>query len=139
MFSSFLFDSSSKSPATLESRISSSLRKSLGYDVAVFIRTRDELTEVCARCDGALAEGSVFVGFLSAPLDTREQKIVASLESPVDKLRVHKRELYWHASKNFSQASFQPARMEKLLGKQATFRNATTVRRIAALLAGATR
>lgn len=132
-----LFDASTKAPDALERKISKLLRNSLGYDVDVFLRTHAQLEAVCARCQEAPEGGSVFVGFLPTALDAREKKIVESLATPVDNLQVHEREVYWQAAKNFSDAIFQPARMEKQVGKPATFRNATTVRKITALLAKA--
>jgi uncharacterized protein (DUF1697 family) len=130
-----LFDSSAKSAEALEKKISKALGAALGYDVAVFIRTAGEITDICKQGDGAPSEGSLFVGFLPTPLDAREKKIVASMQTPIDELHVGTREIYWRARKNFSEAIFQPAKLEKQLGKLATFRNVTTVRKIAALLA----
>lgn len=130
-----LFDSANNA-ASLEQTIAKNLRTALGYDVGVFLRTPKEIAEVCARGQVPPVEGSLFVGFLPQPLDAREKKIVNSLRTPVDDLRVHKREIYWHARMHFRDAIFQPAKLEKLLGKPATFRNVTTVRRIARLLEG---
>jgi uncharacterized protein (DUF1697 family)/tetratricopeptide (TPR) repeat protein len=130
-----LFESSAKNPKALEDKIAKGLGDALGYEVAVFIRTAAEVGEISAHGGGSATEGSLFIGFLPTPLDAREKKMVASLRTPVDDLRVHKREIYWRATQNFRGALFQPAKLEKLLAKPATFRNVTTVRRIAALLA----
>lgn len=129
--------SSSKDPAALEKKSGAALRAELGYDVAVFIRPADEVFRIAdyeAFDPAEVATASLFVGFLPDAVTPREKKIIASLESPVDALVAHKREIYWRASKNFSGAIFQPAKLEKALGKPATFRNITTVRKIAALL-----
>ncbi len=132
------FDSATTSPQALEEKISRELRKALGYDVAVFIRSVSEVTAIAEHApfaSGQLKDGALFVGMLPEPLGAGDKKTIASLETPVDKLRVHKREVYWYAAKNFREALFSPARMEKLLGKPATFRNINTIRRIAALVA----
>ena len=56
------------------------------------------------------------------------------MQTAVDTLRVKGREIYWHAGKNFRDAEFSPAKLEKALKKPATFRNVTTIRRIAVLV-----
>jgi uncharacterized protein (DUF1697 family) len=128
-----LFETTAKDPAALELKIAKGLRKALGYDVAVFLRTGPELEEVCSAA-GEVADGTLLVGFLPAVADAAERKLIVSMSTPVDDLRAIKREVYWRAKQNFSGAIFQPAKMEKQLGKPATFRNVTTVRKIAALL-----
>jgi uncharacterized protein (DUF1697 family) len=132
-----LFDSPTKSPQALEEKISRALEKALGYKVGVFIRSAVEVADVAGQKvyqDAELAEGSLFVGLFPEPLSTSEQKIVASMQTTVDTLRVKGREIYWHAGKNFRDAEFSPAKLEKALKKPATFRNVTTIRKIAALL-----
>jgi uncharacterized protein (DUF1697 family) len=133
-----VFDSATTSPQALEEKISRELRKALGYDVAVFIRSVPEVTAIAEHAPFAsaqLKDGALFVGMLPEPPGAGDKKTIASLETPVDKLRVHKREVYWYAARNFREALFSPARMEKVLGKPATFRNINTIRRIAALVA----
>jgi uncharacterized protein (DUF1697 family) len=133
-----IFESPSKDALALEKKISIALENALGYSVAVFIRSAEEVAHIAeyeAYKESALEEGSLFVVLLPDAAGAREKKIIASLETPVDSLRVTKREIYWHARKNFRDAQFSPARLEKLLGKPATFRNVTTMRKIAAVIA----
>jgi uncharacterized protein (DUF1697 family) len=132
-----IFDSATKSPQALEEKISRALEKALGYKVGVFIRSAAEIAEIAAHNaykDSELQEGSLFIVLLPAPLSASEQKIVAAMQTSVDALRVKGREIYWHAAKNFRDAEFSPAKLEKLLGKPATFRNVNTIRKIATLL-----
>ena len=132
-----IFDSATKSPQALEEKISRALEKALGYKVGVFIRSVAELAAIAghnAYKDRELQEGSLFIVLLPAPLSASEQKIVAAMQTSVDALRVKGREIYWHAGKNFRDAEFSPAKLEKSLGKPATFRNVTTIRKIAALV-----
>jgi uncharacterized protein (DUF1697 family) len=128
-----LFETAAKDPAALELKIAKALRKALGYDVAVFLRTGAELNDVCVAA-GEVSDGTLFVGFLPTVVDASERKLIVSMTTSVDELRASNREVYWRASQNFSGAMFQPAKMEKKLGKPATFRNVTTVRKIAALM-----
>lgn len=133
-----VFDAGSKSAPALEKNISRALEKALGYPVATFARNADELVRIAeheAYKPAELKDGSLFVGLLPEILTAGEQKIIASMETPVDTLRVNGREIYWHAAKHFRDAQFSPAKMEKALGKPATFRNITTMRKIAAILA----
>lgn len=132
-----IFESPSKNAQALEKTISIALENALGYSVAVFIRSAEEVAHIAeyqAYKESALQEGSLFVLLLPDAAGPREKKIIASLETPVDSLRVNKREIYWRARKNFRDAQFSPARLEKLLGKPATFRNVTTMRKIAAIV-----
>jgi uncharacterized protein (DUF1697 family) len=133
-----IFDSSSKSAPALEKKISTALEKALGYPVATFVRTGAEIAQIAeyeAFKPAQLKEGSLFVCLLPDVVSASEKKLIASMESPVDALRVNQREIYWHASRNFRDAQFSPAKMEKRLGKSATFRNITTMRKIAGILA----
>ena len=132
-----IFDSATKSPKSLEEQVSRALETALGYKVDVFIRSAAEVADIAGQKvykDAELAEGSLYVGLFPEPLSTSEQKIVASMQTAVDTLRVKGREIYWHAGRNFRDAEFSPAKLEKLLKKPATFRNVTTIRKIAALL-----
>jgi uncharacterized protein (DUF1697 family)/tetratricopeptide (TPR) repeat protein len=133
-----LFDSATTNPKALEEKLARELRKALGFEVAVFIRSASEVTAISEHAPFAPAElkdGSLFVGMLAEPPGASDRKTITSLETPVDKLRVHRREVYWYAAKHFREALFSPARMEKLLGRPATFRNISTIRRIAMLVA----
>jgi uncharacterized protein (DUF1697 family) len=132
-----IFDSATKSPEALEEKISRALEKALGYKVGVFIRSGAEIAEIAkhnAYKDTELDEGSLYIGLLPGTLSAGEQKIVAAMQTSVDALRVKGREIYWHAGKNFRDAEFSPAKLEKALGKPATFRNVNTIRKIAALV-----
>ncbi len=137
-----IFDSATKSPKALEAKVSRVLEEALGYKVDVFIRSATEVADIAGQNvykDAELSEGSLFVGLFAEPLSTSEQTIVASMQTSVDTLRVKGREIYWHAGKNFRDAEFSPAKLEKSLKKPATFRNVTTIRKIAVLLGTTTK
>lgn len=133
-----LFESSSKSAPAIEKKISSALEKALGYPVVAFVRTADEIARIAdyeAYKPAELKEGSLFVLLLPDVIAAPEKRAIAAMETPVDALRVNQREIYWRAARNFRDAEFSPAKLEKKLGKPATFRNITTMRKIAAILA----
>jgi uncharacterized protein (DUF1697 family) len=132
-----IFQSSSTGAAALEKKIASALEKTLGYPVATFVRSADEVARIAehkAYEESDVKDGTVYVCLLPDTIAVHERKVIAGMESPVDTLRVNQREIYWHARENFSGAKFSPARLEKVLGKPSTFRNVTTMRRIAAIL-----
>ena len=133
-----IFDSKSGDPKVLERKIEKHLRETLGYEVATFVRTISELAGAAAYkpfSDSALnQEGhSLYIGFVAdRPGDQAKQKLL-SYRSEIDDLHVHGREIYWLCrAKMMSDSKFSGALLEKILGMRATFRNSTTVRKIAA-------
>ncbi len=102
-----IFESPAAPDEALETRIETALEKELGYDVATFVRSGAEVTRIAA-CEAykasELGDAVLYIGLLKEPLAAREKKIVESLQSPVDQLRVDKREIYWRASKSFRDA-----------------------------------
>lgn len=132
-----IFDSSAESPGALEKRIEEHLRKSLGYEVATFVRSASELAEISNYLPFPVsdleAEGnSLHVAFLSASLDDEARQKLMTFRTEVDDFHVHGREIYWLCRKRMSESAFSGAVLEKALGTQATMRNANTVKRIAA-------
>ena len=133
-----MFESAARNPQTLEKKIEAGLRAALGYEVATFIRTAAELAAVAHYQPFAPAELSapvhgVYIGFLAQPLGPEGQAGLLAFNSPVDEFRTYQREIYWLCRVRSSDSKFSLARLEKTQRIQATFRNATTVRKLAAL------
>lgn len=130
-----LFTSASADAAALEARIERHLAKALGYEVATFVRTADELAAI-ARHDpftlGSSAEKTtLMIAFLrSAPSPAARERVM-SLRTASDDFHVRGRELYWLLRSNFSQSTVSGSALEKALGP-ATMRSITTVRKLAA-------
>ena len=118
--------------ARLEVTIAKGLEKALGYPVATFVRTVEEVGRIAAfdPFPGA-SLGTLYVGLLPTP-PAAGTSGVANLETPSDRLRVHGREVYWLCSTGMMESTVTYARLEKALGLPATFRNISTVRRLAA-------
>lgn len=134
-----LFEAASRNAPVLERTLEAAFKRVLGYEVATFIRTADELISIAEHRAYKVAElrgAALYIGFMRDRPNASEKKLLTTLETPVDTLRVHDRELYWKTGSRFSDAQFSPSKMEKLLGKPATFRNVTTVTRMAALVDG---
>ena len=130
-----VFDSAARSAASLEAKIAKQLESALGYEVATFLRTTAELGAVASRepFPGRDA-ATLYVGFLAKPLTKEQARLVEGFSSAVDAFAVHERELYWSCSVKSMESEFSLARLERALKIQATFRNANTVRKMAAKL-----
>ncbi len=131
-----IFDSTSKSTSVLEKRIEGQLQVALGYEVATFIRSMSELAEIARYKPFADAElnapgNTVYVAFVAdRPGDAAKQKL-RSFTTDIDEFHVHGREVYWLCRKKMSESEFSGALLEKILGRPATLRNSTTVKKIA--------
>ena len=132
-----IFASKVKSTKTLEKKIEGCLQEALGYEVTTFIRSTVELASIAdyrafneADLNG---EGNIlYIGFLAdKPSDEAKQKLIPFV-TEVDDFHVSGREVYWLRRTLIGESVFSGARLERSFGMQATFRNSTTVRKIAA-------
>ncbi len=125
--------------AALERRIARALAAALGYEVATFLRTGDEMAAAVAHAPDAVAAegGTLSVGFVPRTLTVAEQRAVRALGTEFDAFTFAAREVYWRSSMGVGKSKFTLARLERAVGLQATFRNVTTVRALAALMADA--
>jgi uncharacterized protein (DUF1697 family) len=135
-----LFESPSRSAVVLEKRIAAHLEGRLGYAVATFVRTPEELASIAAhrpfaRSDCERPGHSLFVAFHGRAADAASRRRVLGLASEVDELRIRGREVYWLCRGRSSDSKIYGGGLEKALGQPATLRNATTVRKIAQILA----
>ena len=130
-----IFESKSKDTNALQLQIENHLLKAVGYEVATYVRTVDELARVAKYqpfSESELnAEGNtLYVGFIAdSPAKAVSQK-VESLATDVDDLKVTGREVYWLLHTNFSDSKLSGPILERTLGTKVTFRNINTVRRI---------
>ena len=131
-----IFDSTSKSPKTLEKKIEAHLMASYGFEVDTFIRSIGELAVIANSEPFSKTElqdegNTFYIGFLAdLPSDEAKEKVI-SMTSPINQFAFSGREFFWLCRKSFSEANFSGASLEKLLGMRATLRNSTTVRKIA--------
>lgn len=132
-----IFDAPSRDARAIEDQIEQRLAKSLGYEVATFLRTPAELAAAAAAEPFAgpghdAAAHTVSVGFLKSAPATDALSRVTALATDVDDFRVIGRELYWRCRVRTSDSKVSGARLEKALSAPATLRNITTVRKLAA-------
>jgi uncharacterized protein (DUF1697 family) len=136
-----VFESSVRTPRVLEEKIANTLQRDLGYEVATFIRTVPALSEIARYQPFEASElddnGSLmYIAFVEAKLDPKAQRTVMSFRTKVDDFRVRGSEIYWLCRIRSSESEFSLARLEKAIAMKATFRNSTTVRKLAAKYAG---
>lgn len=132
-----IFDSPSKSPSKLESKIEQHLKTALGYNVATFIRSTSEVAEIARYRPFADSELNaethiLYIGFGATTPTAEAKRKLASLTTRVDDFHTSGREVYWLRRLEIGQSLFSGSLLEKALGMQVTFRNRTTVKKIAA-------
>ena len=126
------FDAKSGKTQTQEQVIEKALESALGYPVATFIRSLPELQSIAATQPFDGAEGTLYIGFLKeAPSGSACDSLLA-IQTANDALHIGSREVYWHCRSKFKDATISGALIEKTLKMPATFRNVSTVRKMAA-------
>jgi uncharacterized protein (DUF1697 family) len=119
----------------VEAAIEKALQSALGYEVATMVRSVSELAAIREHVEvQKFAPGgsvTLYVGFLKAAPTREIGKAVAAMSNEVDALAVHGREVYWRCNTSFSESTVAGPKLEKLLGGPATFRNFTTVQKLA--------
>ena len=146
-----LFSTETADTAALERQIEQHLEAELGYEVATFIRTADQLADVIACAEGRTAtgadagswrrsapddgEGSCYVIFCQEPPDTEVVARFRDACSDTDDFQVEGREVYWRLPGKLSDSPLFGRESDRLMkGLRITMRNLNTVRRLAAKL-----
>lgn len=135
-----LFTAGRGRASRLEEKVEAALRAALGWEVATFLRTPAELGAVAADepfpAEDVATAHAVYVGFLKAPPAPEPHALLHGLRTPTDELAVRGREIWWLCRVRSAASELSGASLERVLGTPATFRNVTTVRAVAARLAG---
>lgn len=135
-----IFDSKSAAPTTLEKDIERQLEASLGYRVATFLRSGEQVRAVSAYRpfpQDAISTAQAFnIGFLTAPLSVESIGALMSLKTDIDDFHVHDREVYWLCRKKQSESTFSNRAFERSTKALTTFRSATTIAKLAAKYGG---
>jgi uncharacterized protein (DUF1697 family) len=131
-----IFETGSKSELALQKKIEAHMERSLGYEVATFLRTDAELTALAAYEPFAAAQlaaaASLHVGFLAAPLGAEAEQALMKLKTPDDDFHLHGRELHWLSRVKQSESKLTNVRIEKAIQAKISFRGVNTVRKLAA-------
>lgn len=131
-----IFESGEEDTDALAAKIEAHLKGTLGYEVATFLRTDEQIAEI-ARCrpfDGPALDsaGAFVVGFLGAPLDEAAESRLMSLRTDTDDFHTKDSEIYWLCQTRQSESDFSTAVFEKTVGVRSTFRGMKTIERLAA-------
>ena len=133
-----IFSAPRKDPAALERRIEAALEKSLGYAVATFVRSEEELAAIGAfqpfTPDPAPQGGAIYIIFLGQPLDPAARRAVLALSTAADKFAVSGREIYWCRRGKLLESPLTGVSLERMFAGPATTRNRNTIVRLLAKL-----
>lgn len=126
-------------PAALEGQIEALLKQSLGYEVATFLRTPQELAEIIAfqpfSEEDRNADGhTIHVGFLREPLDDAIAQSLLTFRTPMDEFEVRGREFYWLCRGKSTDSLVSWPKAAKAVKVVSTMRNMTMIRRLAVKL-----
>jgi len=131
-----IFTSKTAGTAALEKKIEARLHKALGYEVATFVRSCDEVVGIARykAFDAAQnnPDATIYVGFVERPLGAADARAVMTFKTDVDDFRVRGREVYWLRKTRQTESTFKYVSLEKKLKIRATFRGINTVARLAA-------
>jgi uncharacterized protein (DUF1697 family) len=126
----------SEPPDTIARQIEDRLARDAGLEVAVLVRTRDEIARVVARNplrEHAADPKRYLVVFLSASPDRALLRAIEREQFKPELFRVHGAEIYVWLPDGIQNARLTHAFWEKRLGVTATARNWNTVEKLLAL------
>lgn len=131
-----IFRSATGDGATIEATIEAALHDALGYAVPTHVRNAAHVHAI-AHYDAFPGHDwadtdSQYVVFLRDEPSASVRRAVRGLESELDRLHVHGRELYWLCRTRLTESPLQAGALAKVLGEPGTSRNMNTVRRLAA-------
>lgn len=120
----------------IAAEIEDAIRKELGMDVPVVVRSANEIREIVKNNpfqDHAADHKTLHVSFLSATPDPEAVKALATIERGDDDYRVIGDNVYLHYPNKLTGAVFMPDGLDKALNVTATSRNWRTVTKLAAM------
>jgi uncharacterized protein (DUF1697 family) len=138
-----LFSSDSPDPDRLRDEIEEHLHAELGYEVATFLRTPDELSAIVAFDPGhagaPIAEfESHYVILLDEPASNSLRSDIQQLESETDQFRFSEREVHWLIRGKISESPLFAGGLDRATkGTRTTSRNMNTLVRIMDKIGGA--
>jgi uncharacterized protein (DUF1697 family) len=131
-----IFESKAAADRALEMKIETRLEKSLGYTVATFVRSIEEIREISVykpfRSEAVESCLAYNVGFLQGPLSAPAVEALKVFRTEIDDFHVHGRELYWLSWQKQSESKITNRVLERAIQGSVTFRNVNTIARIAA-------
>jgi len=133
-----LFSSRSKDTAKLERQIEVQLKKELGYEVATFIRTTDEVVALSAYQSFPPTEIAAarvhYVGFVGEPLTDARASALLGLTTSLENFHSRGREWFWLTRAAAGESKISNGTIEKALKVRSTVRGMNTIIRLAGRL-----
>lgn len=119
----------------IKSKIEEKLKKFLGYDVAAFIRTKEELKKVLDKIpfkkSGTEAQqNNLYIAFLEKQPTKKNKEELDRINGMSNEFYISKNNMYWLCKKNFSDSGINGNKLEKILGVNLTIRNSTTINKL---------
>jgi uncharacterized protein (DUF1697 family) len=130
-----VFETRAADVGTLEKKIESKLRRALGYNVPVFIRTPAELRDIAAfePFENSEIHGAdVNIILLADNLDERSKARLVALNTATDGFRPHGREIYWWRRKKPGTSLFSTVPLAEALRVPFTIRSTNTIKKLVA-------
>jgi uncharacterized protein (DUF1697 family) len=133
-------DPAGESESRLQKRVEKELDERLGYDVAVFLRSAEEVAAIAARDPFparavAASKGKPQVVLLGRKPSAKATKEVLALAPDGDLMEIEGRELHWLPAVGLSETELDTKALDRALG-QGTTRTAGTIEQIAAKYCG---
>ncbi len=129
-----VFDSCEGDAKSLAETIESQIQESCGFEVAVFLRTTEELGEITAHDHFRPVEKNTevkkYITFLSQPPTADQESLIASQASDDEVFELGKKELFTLLHPTDKEPRFSNNFIEKLFEAPATTRNLNTVTKI---------
>lgn len=132
-----LFDSAETDTAKLEKKIEAKLLKALNYEVTVFLKTHEDLTNIIENnpYDSEPEGKNLYVSFLSGSPSKDNIKLLDALKAPGEEFAIVNTECYLlFPAKTYGTTKLSNINLEKKLKVRATTRNWNTINKLAALL-----
>ena len=131
-----VFASAERSPGALAAAIEDGLRSALGYEVPIFLRTRDQVGAIAALApfsDEALgaSKGKPQVALLARPPAPAARRQIAEMAGEQDGVAFGPQEMHWLPRGGVLDSTLDMAAIEAVLGTM-TMRTARTVSELAA-------
>jgi uncharacterized protein (DUF1697 family) len=132
-----IFEAPPDDPLALEARIETGLRAALGYEVATFVRTVDEVADIVQRVpfdpsDLLPKSHTLYVSLIKRVPDSAAEQRLLALSTDLDEFHVDGSAVYWLLRRENGESKFTNGKLEKALGMPATRRNMQTFTRMLA-------
>ena len=131
-----IFETDHHSVPDIERTIEQKLNDTLGYEVATFLRTDENLAHLANympfnKKQMELAATYV-VGLAKSELNQNQIDALMSFKTEIDDFHAQSTEVFWLCKTKQSESTFDPKKLERAISMPVTLRTIKTIRRLAA-------